>query len=275
MTVGDCRNVKNIVVASDLSERSRAAVQRATNLAVEHNAQLTVLHVVDNAMPDDVSEHVQADARKILQEQVTADAGARTVDFRIEVLIGDVIEEINKFTHGAKTDLLVVGPHPRRKFFDQFRETTMEHIVRSSRRPALLVIGPGDKAYAKVLIGTDLSGVCAIAVQKARMTAPRSEVTVLHAHAASYRTLAELDYATWLTRYALPADLPAPVFAEEKANNALEDAMSQSRYDLLAVGAHTRSNAGRYALRSLAARLVRDPPGAARSCRRILARGCG
>jgi len=251
--------VKNIIVVSDLSERSRPAVQRAVNFAADINAKLTVLHVVDDSMPGDLSKQLQAGARVILNEQVTENAGGRDIAVEIEVFIGDVIEKISQFIDDNTADLLVVGPHRRRKLFDQIRETTMEQIVRSSRLPVLLVTGQADKAYDKVLIGIDLSGICATVLNKVRMVAPQSNLTLFHAHEISFRKRAELDYETWIARYSLPTDLPDPIFVEATADDGLHEMMSNADYDLLAIGAHSRSNVGRYFLGSLAAGLIRKP----------------
>ena len=55
-------------------------------------------------------------------------------------------------------------------------------------------------------------------------------------------------------------DLPDPIFVEATADDGLHEMMSNADYDLLAIGAHSRLNAGRYFLGSLAAGLIRKPP---------------
>jgi universal stress protein E len=44
--------MKRILVATDLSERSRLALRRALSLARQFGAELTILHVVDDERPE-------------------------------------------------------------------------------------------------------------------------------------------------------------------------------------------------------------------------------
>lgn len=252
--------MKNIIVASDLSERSRPAVRRAVSLATAADAKLTVVHVVDDAIPDSLSQQVRIGAKSILSDQVTADAEGKSLSCEIQVVIGDVMEEIDRIILNSYADLLIVGQHRRRKFLDQIRETTMEHLVRSSRIPVLLVTNQADNAYANVLGGVDLSSVCAIALNKVAMVAPNCNLSLFHAHEVSFRKEAERDYEIWKAVHPLPDDLPQPKFFEATAVDALSDITKHDSYDLLAIGGHTRSNAGRFFLGGFTAGLIRNPP---------------
>ncbi|WP_338549828.1 universal stress protein [Roseovarius phycicola] len=252
--------MKSIIVASDLSNRSRAALTRSVTLAASLGARLQIVHVVDGAMPTETAAKVKQDAETELSEQVKDDAKGRILDHKISVLIGDPIEEINAIVQNSDADLLVVGIHRRRVFMDQIRETTMEHLVRSSRLPVLLVVRDAEQDYAHVLGGVDLSSICAGALRKAYQIAPNAKWTLFHAHEVSFRQEAERDYATWKALSDLPPNLPAPVFVETSASDAVHDLMEKGDYDLLAIGAYTRSNIGRYVLGGFTSSLVRRPP---------------
>lgn len=254
------KDVERIIVASDLSERSRPAVRRAVHLAADSQAKLTVLHVVDAAIPPDLSNQLQAGAQALLSEQVLEDAAGRTLSWEVAVVVGDAIEAVQQTAQTHEADLLIFGLHRKRTFFDHIRETTMEHLVRASRAPVLLAMGHGDAPYAQALVGVDLSQVCAHALNKVRMMAPQAALTLFHAHEISFRREAERDYKTWQALFPLPADLPDPVYLEATAADALEDMLDKAQYDLLAMGAHTRSNAGRYVLGGFSAKLIRNPP---------------
>ena len=252
--------MNSIIVASDLSERSREAVRRGVHLAAEMKARLTVLHVVDAAMPDRVSQQVQKEAAILLTEEVAADVDGRTVDHEISVVVGDTIQEINHMAETSGADLLIVGLHRRRVFLDHIKETTMEHLIRSSSLPVLLVANRADRPYARVLGGVDLSAVCASGLQKIQMIAPDAELTLFHAHEVSFRKEAERDYATWKAVHNLSDALPQPLFIEASARDAVQEIFAKDHYDLLAIGAYTRSNAGRYILGGFSASLIRKPP---------------
>ena len=252
--------MQNVIVASDLSERSRPAVKRAVELAIEANAKLTVLNVVNDALPTDISHQVKVGAATILKEQVATDIGTRKLDTEIKVVGGDPIAVINEAALELQADLLVVGSHRRRRFLDQIRETTMEHLIRASQIPVLLVTKQVDQPYQSVICGIALSGVCASIFPSIVLVAPRSELTLFHAHDVSFRKEAELEYDTWTTVYPVPSNLPEPIYVEAKAQEALQDLLRTQAYDLLAVGGHTRADGGRFVIGSFTAGLIRKPP---------------
>ncbi|WP_299648052.1 universal stress protein [uncultured Tateyamaria sp.] len=251
--------MQSIVVASDLSERSRPAVHRAVNLAIALDAQLTILNVVNNSVPDDLARQVQVGARAILAEQVTEDIGDRTLEYFIDVIVGDPIAEVGSTITKAKADLLIVGRHRRRTFLDQIRETTMEHFIRASDIPVLLVTKTGDTPYGNVLCGIDLSPVCTAALKVLPTVAPGADLVLFHAHEASFGKEARRDFDTWKTVHPVPRNLPDPVFVEAKARDALDDLMRQGSYDLLAIGGHTRATGGSYFIGKFTADLIRNP----------------
>jgi len=252
--------VKSIIVASDLSNRSRAALTRSVTLAASLGAKLQVVHVIDGTTPTETVAKVKEDAETKLSEQVKEDVKARTLDYEISVLIGDPIEEINAIVQNSDAELLILGIHRRRVFMDKIRETTMEHLVRSSRLPVLLVVRHAEQDYAHVLGGVDLSSVCAGALRKAYQIAPNAKWTLFHAHEVSFGREAKRDYATWKALSDLPPNLPMPIFVEASASDAVHDLMKKGDYDLLAIGVHTRSNIGRYVLGGFTSGLVRSPP---------------
>lgn len=252
--------MNSIIVATDLSERSRQAVRRAVLLAAAADAKLTVVHVVDESMPDAICKQLQIGAKTLLSEQIEEDVGGKNITADVEVIIGDAKGEIGRFAGQSDADLLVVGLHRRRAFLDQIRETTMEHLVRSSEMPVLLVASPAEDTYRRVLCGTALSDVCAKALHKVPLVAPEAELTLFHAHEISFGNEARRDYETWTAMHPLPPNLPSPIFVEGKPTDALEDMMKDASFDLLAIGGHTRKAAGRYILGKFASILIRNPP---------------
>jgi nucleotide-binding universal stress UspA family protein len=251
--------MKNIIVASDLSERSRPAIRRAVELAISADAKLMVLNVVNDATPAQLSDQLSAGAQTILAEQVAQDADGRALDAEIKVVVGDPIDEINQAITSFNADLLILGRHRRRAFLDQIRETTMEHLVRSSAKPVLLVAREADHAYQSVLCGVAMSAACAAALREVFVLAPKSEVRTFHAHEVAFRQGAERDYEIWKAVHPVPEDVPEPIFVEASANDALEDVMKTDKFDLLAIAGHTGSGIGRYHLGSFTASMIRKP----------------
>ncbi len=252
--------MQNIIVASDLSERSRPAVRRAVALGVETGAALTVLFVVSDDLPTELSDPVRIGAESMLTDQITEFTKGQPLSFDVQVKTGDPLEEIDAVVSETEADLLVMGRHRRRKFLDQVRETTVEHLVRSSRVPVLLVASEADGPYRNVLSGVAYSEVCTSALRTIPMIAPKAKVTLFHAHEVSFRQEAERDFETWKTIYGLPSDLEAPIFAEARPRDALDDLMADGDYDLIAIGGHTRADGGRYFVGRFTSGLIRNPP---------------
>ena len=258
--MGALAQMQRIIVASDLSERSRPAIKRAVELAISAYAKLLVLNIVNDDTPADVSHQLSVGAQTILAEQVAQDADGRALDAEIKVVVGDPLNEINLATKDFNADLLILGPHRRRVFLDQIRETTMEHLIRSSTIPVLLVAREADHAYQRVLCGIALSPACAAALHRVSVVAPQADLTLFHAHEVSFRQEAERDYETWKAVHPITKDLRDPTFVEASANDALEDLLENGKNDLLAIGGHTGSAGGRYRLGSFTASMIRNPP---------------
>lgn len=252
--------IQKIIVTSDLSERSRPAVRRAVRLAQATGAELFVLSVVSDDVPEALAHPVEVGAKAILTDQLAEDTGSQPITSDIQVTVGDPLAVIGEAAASSGADLLVMGRHRRRAFLDQIRETTMEHIVRSSRLPVLLVTTDGAEPYRTVLSGVAYSDNCTSVLHALPKVAPGAEVTLFHAHDVSFRAEAERDFETWKTIHRLPQDTPLPVFFEGRPQDAIDALMNAKAYDLLAIGGHTRADGGRYFVGRLTANLIRTPP---------------
>ncbi|WP_411890268.1 universal stress protein [Yoonia sp. SDW83-1] len=252
--------MEHIIVASDLSDRSEQALLRGVNLARRLGAKLSVHYVVDSAMPLAIAEDVKFQAQTALETAMQAHAKDGDLTYNISVDIGDVVDEITQAFRQINPSLLVVGVHRRRLFLDQIKETTMERLIRASRQPVLLVAGPADQEYTNALGAIDLSRACESALRHLRRIAPDAALTLFHAHEVSFLKESQRDYATWKAVASLPENIPDPIFVEASPADAVHDLMKTGKYDLLALGAHTRSNLSRLMLGGLTAGLIRNPP---------------
>ncbi len=252
--------MKNILVASDLSDRSRPAIRRGVQLAAQAGARLTIVHVVDGALPDQITAGVRKDAERLLREAVDAASDGHGISTDIVVALGDTVEAINEIAQSSEAGLLIVGLHRRRVFLEFVKETTMELLVRSSRLPVLLVTGDGDTPYGRVLAGIDMSATCASGLHKIAIVAPQADLTLFHAHPVSFSQEAARDFEIWQAVHNVPENLPKPIFVEGPPGEVLEQVMDGETFDLLVMGAHTRSNAARFIVGGFSAGLVRNPP---------------
>ncbi|MFL4471295.1 universal stress protein [Tateyamaria armeniaca] len=249
-----------IMVATDLSDRSEQAVQRAVALASAFGARLAVHSVIDSALPNDIAKDVQAKAEKAIEAQVSRFRKSGDLNCEIVVEIGDAVEAISQHARQSGADLLVLGVHRHRAFLDQMRETTMERLMRMCHLPVLLVKGPADDPYGHVLCGLDFSRACASAIGKTRKIAPDARLSLFHAYETSFLEESKLEFDTWRAVHGLRSDLPEPTYFEGSAADAIDTIMIEQNIDLLAIGRHTRTSLGQLFLGSVTAGLIRRPP---------------
>lgn len=266
--------MKTILVATDLSERSDRAIERALHLAREHNAKCHVVSVVDDALPVEISDDF---ARSISERLKTLLNGAADgTDADVTVLRGETVEMLTRFAILHDVDLMVLGLHRPRIFLDGYRETTMERLVTSSMVPVLLVKNDVAAKYQNVLIPISFSPACAAAINTVKQLAPCATVTSFHAlhvpFAGLTHQLRDTDITLastqdtekvrdhWVAGNALPDGTPQTEIIAGSVGVVMEEELLDLEPDLLAIGAHTRAGLAMRRLGAFAAELVRQPP---------------
>lgn len=143
--------VKNILVPTDFSDCSAAAIEHASTFAVMYDARLHVLHVMkdlpshttprtisgaENIPPyrhipteDDLGEFVE---RWLTRQQKVVQA----------VKYGQPHKEIVKYAHDENIDLIVMATHGRTGLTHLLMGSVAEKIVRFSTIPVLTVKPP-------------------------------------------------------------------------------------------------------------------------------------
>lgn len=262
-----------IIVATDLSDRSDRAVDRALHLAEASGATCHVVSVVDDALPVELSKQLSTGVEEHIQSALETQKSSVKVE--VTILRGDVAEMLIRFAHLHDADLIVLGLHRRRTFLDSMRETTMTRIVAASPTPVLLVKNDVTESYAKALVPVSFSPSCAGAFKSAAKTAPGAKITGFHALHIPFRGLtggedsdmaravmAEAEQAreNWMKEQGLGSDVTPPEIIPGAVRIVFDQKIREEKPDLLAVGAHTRSGLAIQKLGGFAAELVRDPP---------------
>src|SRR3990167_165834 len=115
------KEIKKILVPVDFSENSQKVLRTAADVAGRFKAELAIVFVVQSF--DDYSGFFVPHIPIIqLEEELVHSAGEKMRSFVAEtltgsvphttaVLVGDVVEEINRFAEEAKADLIVMGTH--------------------------------------------------------------------------------------------------------------------------------------------------------------------
>ncbi|MCB9616252.1 MAG: universal stress protein [Sandaracinus sp.] len=142
---------KHVVVASDLSESSRTALDTAGFFAREHGAKLELLHVFDPspyvplALPasgsqlmSQAAKEMRETAEKGLQEQ--AEAAFPGLEVSVTCLRReDAGEGISEHAKAVGADLIIVGSHGRTGLKRVLLGSVAERVVRLSTCPVLVV----------------------------------------------------------------------------------------------------------------------------------------
>jgi nucleotide-binding universal stress UspA family protein len=177
--------MQRILAATDFSTRSGLAVRRAGLLARRSDAELTLLHVVNDNQPSRLVEMERREAGRILDEQIVALAELRNVRCRLAVTAGQAADGILQAAQAASSDLVVMGGHRRRLLSQVVRGTTPERVIGTGSVPVLMV-NTDAAEYRSVMAALDMTGPSARAITTAHALGLLDDVhvTVVHAFQA-------------------------------------------------------------------------------------------
>ncbi len=126
-----------IVCATRGGEGSRAVQLAAIERAKQLGKDLVFLFVADSAMQERVEETLQTAVRNeliwmgnVMLQIARLRAGARDMDVRLKVRVGQVREEIEQFLQESKADLLLLGA-PRGTTTTVFGDDAIEQFART------------------------------------------------------------------------------------------------------------------------------------------------
>jgi nucleotide-binding universal stress UspA family protein len=143
--------VKTILVPTDFSDCSEAAVKYGYALAEAFGATIHLLNVVQDpyAMPwaadafaAPIGEMItdwEAQAKRRLVETVPMESPAPTV---LKTLIGSPCSAIVRYAEDHRVDLIVLGTHGRRPLGHVLLGSVAERVVRTAPCPVLTVRHP-------------------------------------------------------------------------------------------------------------------------------------
>jgi len=194
---------------------------------------------------------------------------------------GDPVARFLELMDTAAIDLVVVGRHHKRGFFDDLNAPTVFwSIAAECQSPVLLVTQPVQGAYRRVLVPTAFSSACHRAAVSAHKLAPDATFRICHVDplqndginaeveknsASSVRQGIEAKIRRWASE--LPPALSKVDLVNDRVVSGVQQAIAEFQPDLLAIGARkcdvSRTGLGRYA-----SKLLRDPPTDLLVCRR-------
>ncbi len=253
----------HILIAHDLSPEADLALQRAAQLAAQHNARLTLLHIVDR-LPADPS------IERHLNEKL---ARFNLPDAQVRFASGKPSQTIAAQADGIGADLLVLGAHHKQRP-ELFAGTTLERLARSSSIPLLLAVNQDSAPYRQALVALDFSQCANAALHQAHRLLPdNAELFALNicevAPSRAAEDQAELEMQCQLfsrmvadeqAQLASPGRVVQYGIRHGERNDCLQATLEERRPQLLALGRHTRSLMSEALLGSLTQEMLRQPP---------------
>ena len=145
--------IKNVLVATDFSEPSDAALNYGRELARTFTATLHVLHVADNVafpygiegystMLPELQQDVEAAARKQLEGLITEEDRVALHAKPVVVTAGSKAAAIVGYASDHRMDLIVMGTHGRGAVSHLLMGSVAERVVRTATCPVLTVHHP-------------------------------------------------------------------------------------------------------------------------------------
>jgi nucleotide-binding universal stress UspA family protein len=179
----------SILAITDFTASSEQALDRAALLASQHGAPLRLIYFAEEAhrfFSDPVARLSQR-ARQLARRHGIRVHALQRYPMKVE----DIVVE------SRASSLLVVGPVWRRRWTTFFLGTGLDHLVRESGCPVLVVKQAASHGYANVLVAVDLSPRSGDLIAYAREFALPSTVKLFYAIDTVEESRLRMADVTW------------------------------------------------------------------------------
>ena len=233
---------KSLLVATDFSVDGNNAVRRAALLAHEHGARLQILHVLkpSSCKPlrkwfsttTDIELNLKvAQALEALRRVTVEVTQAYDVSTSVEVVVGDPFVALMQASEHA--DLVVLGRRGHGRLAGLLIGSTVDRMLRSCRRPVLVIKMPVEQPYRRILVPIDFTRSSDAAIRVAARL--RSETGMHLFHAINSQRAAVLR----------DVDVPEHIIEETRV---MEEAGTSARMRRKVAGLGLDSTAMKFAL---------------------------
>lgn len=172
--------MKKLLVAIDMTEGSRRALERAARIAAASGASLRILHAVPSRAFDKDGSEVRGFVKDAVREVIDQLPAPRPA-FSLRISTCDPQQVILEEARKAGADMIVLGAHGEPRLRDAIFGTTATHVVRHSDRPVLVVQNDADKPYRKVMLALDGPEQVKALLAMTGALAPGAELVGVHA----------------------------------------------------------------------------------------------
>jgi nucleotide-binding universal stress UspA family protein len=256
------KEIRRILLASDMTARDDRAFDRALMLARIHRATLCVAHVIDSSLlTDPLLNRELRDAQKRLEHKVEESSARTTCDVTTKALGGDRSEAIVSYASASAADLIVMGSGDYRNVGAAFRGTTVDQVIRTAACPVLAVKARPRQAYATIAVAVDQSEHSMRALEAALNLLSKAQITVIHVDEGTRSrspVRKELEQAVALAcaRISPSSKTPSIIVKRGRAVDVLMREIDRIGPDLVALGTRGRTGVRKLFLGSVAELLL-------------------
>ena len=178
--------VEHLLVATDLTQRSDRAIERSIQLADLLEAQLTLLHVVDEGLPRRLIKNRHREAQALLQEHIRILLLPNpSRDVSINVRTGNICAEIAREAIELGSDAIILGTHGLHPIGHGRCGHTAANVLHYSDRPLLVVAQQPTGPYRRAVILVESLSDPSTVVRIANRLAPRAETHIVQTNCAT------------------------------------------------------------------------------------------
>jgi nucleotide-binding universal stress UspA family protein len=137
-STSECVHLRRILLCTDFSDHARRALGYAFSLAMEYNAQLTLLHVLEDIGSQKFLQETTATAAKNLEKLVPADI-PNWCTVKTLVRTGKPYQEIVQLAQEEQSDLIIAGVRGRNAVDLALFGSTTYRVIQLGSCPVLAV----------------------------------------------------------------------------------------------------------------------------------------
>lgn len=143
---------KNILVPTDFSKYSDAALKKAVDIATQNDSNIYLLHVIDEQIRQcavdyclsiDVVNQLEKESIKASKDKLKKEAAAIVKTKKIKVIFdvknGVPSEVILSEQKAKKIDLIVIASHGKTGILKQLMGSVADKVIKGSKCPVIVV----------------------------------------------------------------------------------------------------------------------------------------